>query len=232
MDEINEIFDNIFILTVKGSIREPLLERRFKGLNYNVMYGVNGLHLDTVECEKSGINTKMDSNDVGLSVGQIAPSMSHVKIYQKMVDEDIDKCLIIEDDCVFLDDIKYFKEYYEQLPNDWGLVYVGWKNQGKGRPEPNFNKNIWKVTKEMGTHIVQTHCYMVTKDFAKKLIDTNTPIKYTCDGVLDVIINEKNEECYCFLPFMAIQDASLSGVNATTTKIDDIVYKRKEHTGI
>ncbi len=221
MNILNKYFEKIFLITLKGCSREPIINQRLKDINldYETIYGINGIYID---------DTPYRKNKSTLSHGMLGCALSHMMVYEKIINN-YNNALIIEDDCVFLDNLKYFDDYYNQLPSDWGLVYLGWMEQGRSRPSANYNKNIYKVTRSLNSHIVHTHCYAITKEFAEKAYNNNKLVTTTADGVLDELVNKHNEVCYCIFPSIALQDNQLHMGTSIMEKIDDIVYKRKEH---
>jgi len=67
----------------------------------------------------------LDSIGRELSKGEIGCALSHKKIYQKMLDENIEKALVLEDDIDFCESLlRYFSEI-SNFPKRWELVLLG-----------------------------------------------------------------------------------------------------------
>jgi len=197
MKQLNDIFDNIYILTVKDSIRESRIKKRFEGLNYEFFYGVDGTKVDKQYYESKGsIRT----------YGQLGCTLSHVNLYKKIVDENIEMALILEDDCIFNDNFKNFKMYYDELPDNWEMVYIGYLPMSNIY-KSNFKNIFYKVQVEKNIkHVCGTHCIIIKKDFAEKMYNFNKDGIYTADGAFTELMKKNNETMYAFVPSMADQD--------------------------
>jgi glycosyl transferase family 25 len=116
-----------------------------------------------------------------LTIGAIGCAMSHRAIYQKIIDENINSCLILEDDITF--DEK-FNEKIKQLENElqlhnnnnnFDLFFLGFHPGTSFNFEMYIAKNITKYNTVYGLF-----GYIVTKKGAKKLLDL-FPITYQID---------------------------------------------------
>lgn len=110
------------------------------------------------------------------SVGQIGCWMSHVNIWKHIVKNNIETCLILEDDITFgvHNPNETLNHYLKDLPIDWNIFMLGFCN---------YNGYLKSLTK----NIVQpripacTHAYAITKESAKILLQLYHPMK----GALD-----------------------------------------------
>lgn len=202
-NDLNDTFDNIFVILLKDSVRERRIKQRFDGLNYEIVYGVDG----TKDVDKQHYESKGSK----LTYGQLGCSLSHVNIYKKMVDEDIEMALILEDDCIFNDNLKNFNKYYNSLPKDWDMIYVGYL---RSNVRPNIDNIFYKVELVKSGHnydhryghICGTHCIVLKKDFAEKMYNFNKDGLYTADGAFTAYLKEYDANMYAFFPSMANQD--------------------------
>jgi len=109
--------------------------------------------------------------------GAIGCSISHLRIWKKMVNENIPQALIFEDDCYFDPGFSSFMESLE-IPPDFKILYLG------GRFEKNFivppngiipvNDRIYQhndLNWNNRLHERTTHCYIITVELAKFLIN-------------------------------------------------------------
>lgn len=105
-----------------------------------------------------------------LTVGAIGCAMSHRAIYQKIIDENINSCLILEDDITIDDGFNEKIKYIEnQILNiDYDLFFLGF-HPGTTYDETNKFNSIYGL-----------FGYIVTKSGAKKLLDL-FPITYQID---------------------------------------------------
>lgn len=57
---------------------------------------------------------------------EISNRLSFCKALQKAKDNGDERCIILEDDCVFIEDLRILKEDIDKLPADFGLFYLGY----------------------------------------------------------------------------------------------------------
>ncbi len=136
MEALNKIFDKIYVITIPSfTDRIENMKKRLDGIDYEFFYGVYGGDLDTSEYRDRGSK---------LTRGQLSCALSHYKIYEKMVQENLDNVLILEDDCAFNSSVIEIEKYYNQLPENYSVFYLG--NQ-KGKYLGNgCSENLKKVS--------------------------------------------------------------------------------------
>jgi GR25 family glycosyltransferase involved in LPS biosynthesis len=141
--------------------------------NYEIIEGID------CECDLDKYNFKVMDNWIdpienrNIKIGEIATSLSHHKIWNEIVNNNINMALILEDDAMFKDNfdeyIIYLKEYIYNHPNVDGC-YLG----------RNPLNNIWDLGEEMeiNENLViakssyNLHSYILTFNGAVKLINS------------------------------------------------------------
>lgn len=117
-----------------------------------------------------------------LTRGEVGCALSHLGIYKKMIDENIDKALILEDDIIleknFLELITMLNK--KKLHND--VILLGQSDDKAiikffGEKITDKYKLLQVVHSGYGTY-----AYMIDIEAAKKIIRFNTPIKRTADA--------------------------------------------------
>lgn len=95
---------------------------KFFGIEYEFISEIYGKNLSDKELEKS----VYDYKNCFITLGKIGCALSHLKIYQKMLDENIPYALILEDDAIFTQDtLKYIRKIDEFLKqSDFELVLL------------------------------------------------------------------------------------------------------------
>ena len=177
-----EKFDNntnIKILCInldKAKDRWNKVNKKFNKLGFTIerFPAINGKEVkyeeykDLVKLEyNTDLNAQCDSKTkpgltLKLSPGEIGCNLSHCKIWQKMVNENINKCMVIEDDIVPYDNLKNYNKYLDKVPKNWDLVYISFINTGK---KNIINKEIYKPTCGFSTS-----GYILNLKGAKKLL--------------------------------------------------------------
>lgn len=127
-------------------------------------------------------NLVYDYPNCFMTKGEIGCALSHLKIYQKIVDENIPYALILEDDAIFDAEFpKYLKEienFLSQKPNFElvCLMYQGDKYLKNLNLKTNKRISLYKMRAGTGTY-----GYVITKAAAKKLLNSNTPVILEAD---------------------------------------------------
>jgi glycosyl transferase family 25 len=118
----------IFIINLEKDINKKkymskLCQKHLLKCNFTA--AVDGKRLDNTELEKV-YNQKCTIKKIGrkLSAGEIGCALSHKKIYQKMVDENIEKAIVLEDDIVFDNRIHDLLSLLDKFPDDWECVLL------------------------------------------------------------------------------------------------------------
>lgn len=231
---LNKLFDKVFVLTLEhdfndekfvavdglqptGKNRIDRFKERFKNLDYEFFYGIDGSKcgFENVEVTSDGCHVVKPQN---LTFGQIGCSMSHVKLYNLIAESDWEKVLILEDDCLFLPEVENVENYISQVPPDWGMIYLGWVGF---LSNGNISPNVFKISKESLVNLHCTHSIALTKEFAKKMAEFNRECYYTADGAFSEIVKQKNEICYAIIPNLSKQEM----IDCVSYEID-LKYKK------
>lgn len=207
MEALNKIFDKIYVITIPSFVdRIENMKNRLQGIDYEFFYGVYGGDLDVSEYRKLGSK---------LTRGQLSCALSHYKIYQKMVDEDINNVLILEDDCAFNSHVIEIEKYYSQLPNEYSVFYLGYQENPMG---DKYSDNLTRITNRGVGH---THSMNVRKPCAELMLEFNKNMLWTADGAFNEICKSHNVEYYLASPKITYQD-NRGGDNSTLVNVDKI----------
>ncbi|OQK15383.1 hypothetical protein AU255_18100 [Methyloprofundus sedimenti] len=124
--------------------------------------------------------------------GEIGCALSHIGIYEKMVQENIPSCIILEDDMIFDPQFKNIIQKIETLKNDWELIYL-LHGKAKSWPlkrtlAPGFKLARYRFpSKNSKRTIIFTVGYMLTLVGAKKMLKVAYPIRMPSDYLLGCI---------------------------------------------
>jgi GR25 family glycosyltransferase involved in LPS biosynthesis len=214
----------IFVLTYKGSIREPLIKKKLNGLNlkYNLIYGLNA----KIKKNQNILNSYFDlikSKKIfkkNMNIYDIACSFGHMKIYKHIKKEKIQYAIIMEDDCSpgpsFVQwahlKKKYLKNFdYIQFYSNSGLIYK--------KSFTNIDNNFF-IHKAF-SHLPLTTCYQINLKACKYLLNYyKDSIFQTSDFAGSYML--KNIKQYFVLPqIVSIDEHHL--LTSTNRKIWDSV---------
>lgn len=162
MIKINDVFDNVYVINLaarKDRLEQITQELKSVEIKHEIFTAVNGV--------PSGVKLP----DYIVKTPGVAGCMfSHIRIIEDAKKRNFNKILILEDDAEFAKNfIKLFNNFYNNLPQDWQMVYLG----GSSHPilSEKINENVIK-TKGAYT----THAYGIKSDVFDTVIN-NIDIK-------------------------------------------------------
>jgi len=186
---ISDHFDRIFIINMRRSFKRraaALFQTgRLKMKNARLLEGIDGRFLDLEKMKAEG-NLKWDDwKRRDLTHGEVGCYLSHVKAWNMLVDQNLSRVLICEDDIIWRPDANEIADsFMSEVPDDWDIIHfhsaVG---VGSGRQNDIKRKmisaHVWKGCDE-GQN---SACYAITVRGARFLLDQAFPIRYALDGV-------------------------------------------------
>lgn len=128
---------------------------------------------------------------------------SHVNILKMMVQNNLKRILIIEDDIHFIDNFQeVFCEKIKFVPQDYDMLYLCGNNPKKLE---KINDHLFKISSALSTG-----CYAISINFAKRIIPEIDKFKEPVDCVYSA--NTPNCQCYIFNPYLCQQRADFSDI--------------------
>ena len=127
-----------------------------------------------------------------------ANTLEHLVIYKKIIKENLDFALVLEDDAVFVDDFEEkFNEIINSFPDDWDTVFAtnGCENRPNVKESDNFIKNgnfYESLEKKSWTG----GAYFITQESSKLFLDNIRPIVYPPDFEITYLQNLLNSKVY------------------------------------
>ncbi|MHA2055825.1 MAG: glycosyltransferase family 25 protein [Candidatus Hodarchaeales archaeon] len=208
MDKLNKVFDRIFVLTIPSfTDRIENMKQRLEGVDYEFFYGTYGGDLDVTPYREAGSR---------LTRGQLSCALSHYNIYKKIVEEDIQNALILEDDCIFTENINRIDEYAKQLPDEYSVFYLGFQEGSAGS---GYSSNLNILT---GRGVGHTHAMNVKKSCAELMLEFNKNLVWTADGAFNELAKVHDVKYLLANPIIINQDNG--GGDDSTLVIVDKIY--------
>jgi GR25 family glycosyltransferase involved in LPS biosynthesis len=123
--------------------------------------------------------------------GQIACLLSHVEIWKKIVNENLEECVIIEDDSLVSDDfIIKFNQIYNLLPKDSEFLYL--------YVHPDCKKETENKILTPGYFTYGTVAYYIKNSLAKEFITFfENHIFHTVDESIAWYLNHHKKKYFC-----------------------------------
>jgi glycosyl transferase family 25 len=176
----------IFVINLPQSTdRKAFMQSQCESMGISPVFidAVNGKDLSNSEVSQY-CNQKKAKQLYGreLLLGEIGCALSHKKIYQKIVDENIPYAVILEDDAILKKDFPIVVKKIMAGPLSWELILLGhYKSNLKSLKSPISLWRKHRITSKflLGRLIdfgFGTHGYMITLEGAKKLLSELKPI--------------------------------------------------------
>jgi GR25 family glycosyltransferase involved in LPS biosynthesis len=193
---LDKYFDKIYCINLDR--RKDRWEETIKELD---KWGLT----DEVE-RYSAIDGKDIKGSYPISLGNVGLIDTNIKILEEAKEKKYKNILILEDDVEFTNGIKDLKDYYDNIPKDYDMIWFGGNhNLHMGKSLSRVNEKIIKLHSTYATHAVMINESMF--DVIPTLISKKRkPIDvYYCDL-------QKSFNCYGFYPNIAIQRPSYSDI--------------------
>jgi len=155
---------------------------------------------------------ELDVSKLKISPGELGLILTNSKIIEKSISNRYESILIIEDDCVFSEEIKEIDSYFSVLPDDWDMLYMGGNhNTHMGILGPYYvNEKVCKLHSTYSTHFVAIKKKMFTRIF------NNLRTKTKPLDMMYVDLQKENQ-VYSFYPALAKQIIDFSDIQNNIT---------------
>ena len=148
---------------------------------------------------KSALGYKHTEPYRKLNKADISLLYKHIKIWEAIVEENIEICLVLEDDIIFEEDfVNKFNLNLHQTPRDWDFIFIGSGCNLRIAPE-RIQKGV-PVYKKSHPASKCSDSYVVTKDAAQKVLNTFRPFTLPIDFELNYHMFEHNMNVYWWEP--------------------------------
>lgn len=148
-----------------------------------------------------------------LSPGLISCGIKHFLAYEKIVINDLEYALIIEDDSIF--DEKFATKVTKairRLPEKWDFLFLG-DGCNFRAPGRRWYKSLYYMDPPRSK---STDCYLISNRAARILLEKGKPFALPIGWLIQSIMQRENLICYWCDPPLSIQ-GSQSGVTRPST---------------
>ncbi|WP_353416946.1 glycosyltransferase family 25 protein [Enterobacter hormaechei] len=165
-----------FIVNLKHSLeRRAKMECQLSELNiaYEFIEAVDGRKMTETELR----NVTRETNYAFLP-GEVGCALSHQKIYKRIIDENIDAALILEDDVVLNSDLREILNNVTLSKTKPEILLLSRVNKYYKKPFKHIfgSYNIHKTQ-----HATTTHAYIINQKAARSLLDNLYPVWMVAD---------------------------------------------------
>ena len=194
---LTKYIDNSFVInlseTTEGRRRWNIIQNNYLLKNIVKRFpGVYGKTRDKRMYDNIVVNTKWDignwlnnkSRIIDMSDGEIGVSISHYNIWKYIVENNMGKVFILEDDAI--DISPQFNQYldiiFKEVPDNWDIILLGfWLHRGDTGYK--VSNNIYRVK-----DFVLMHGYIINQKGASKLLQhlpINAPLDTWISSIAD-----------------------------------------------
>ncbi|WJG09512.1 glycosyltransferase family 25 protein [Aliiglaciecola sp. LCG003] len=216
---LNSFFDHVYVLTLDDAVdRQENVKKVLEGLNWSFFKATDKRNLEPEKFEENNIyddvrhkSTKRTTRS--MKTGEVACSLSHVRMYQDMLDKNYKRILILEDDVLpEYDSLTNFNKIIQQLPDNWEVLMMGYYGEKPPTIKYRFQQAVYKLFHhvhlfnwhkvpmkwideiclsdysedlfEIGK-VLGTHAYAINQSAARKFIDFQTPVILQADRIFN-----------------------------------------------
>lgn len=191
-------FDKVYCINLKRRpkrLQEFTEEvNKFNLGNFEVFEAIDGNDIKTTRAKR------LKPSEQGLIE-------SNLRIIKECIKNNYNNVLIIEDDCVFSDEVLKVDEYFKFLPDDWDMLYMGGNHNTHVNMTPPqiINEKVCKLHHTFSTHFVGIN-HTLFEELNFKLNLTNEPLDVCYTKI------QKNKNVYSFYPAIAKQRIGFSDI--------------------
>lgn len=184
------------MISLRDSKRRAHISSQVNSLNINYEFfdAIYGKGLTESEIREYCDSEALERNPRWLNEGAIGCALSHYFVYRKIVDDDIERAIVVEDDMVLTDRFLKILQFLEtrDLHEEIIMLYyrafnkVTFSSQG----EEIIDKAI-RILRPFSLDDIPmtTGCYYITKPACEKLIKIILPIRVTADSWKYLLVN-------------------------------------------
>lgn len=175
----------VFVINIqrfkkRGFLMKKMLKKI--DLNYEFFEGVDGRHISSIDLKKYSKDASFKMNGRDLTLSEIACSLSHIKLYEKILSQNIKQALILEDDVIVNISIKGILNKIYKLPKNWELI--NFHTETKKKPFGNYIYKNYQVAKfDKNLNVERCSCYLINLKGIKKILKYAYPIRTPADGL-------------------------------------------------
>ena len=173
----------IFVMNLKNDFyRRKHIVNELKKLNlkFDFFFAKKGIELSEKEIALYSRKEAFKNENRDLPVDEISNSLSHIKIYKKIIKSKYRISLILEDDVIINKDLLNIFKNLNKFPKDWELINFC-TDAKKKIIGPKIYKN-YQCTK-FKERANRTCSYLIKMKAAQKLLKYALPIRFPADGL-------------------------------------------------
>ncbi len=198
----------IFVISLySATARRKSIVDQFEKLKieFDFIDAIDGRGFSKEELIKYTDYESVIKNRKWLSNGAIGCALSHLKAYKKLIDDDLDEALILEDDVLLTNDFADFLKSYQKAKPTIDILllyYTSWK-PCKLYQSSKIDFGIHSIFSPVDfNQPITAAAYIISKETCLSLVNTITPIKYAADSWGDFYKMGSFRDLRCVYPMV------------------------------
>ncbi len=160
------------------------------GLDATFVPGLDGDHLTPDDLARYDERKCRRVYGVDMVGAELGCYLSHYRLFQHVVDEELDAALILEDDVTFEDDVVDVLQKLEDLRRDWKVVRLSTMRRSLVDRAPDRGRDVDRLTHKyrilrLRTHVLGASAYVITRTGALRMLDYGRRIFMPIDQTMD-----------------------------------------------
>jgi glycosyl transferase family 25 len=172
-------------------------------------------------------------NAIKLDNGAIGCSLSHLKILQNAIKNNLNHVLIVEDDITFLDPILFnnqLKTFFDKQGEDWDVLILGGNNVGGKKMDDSYIQVEWCQTTTgylVNGHYIQTLEQNVKTGLTYLLQNPTNKIDFAIDKYW--IRLQQRDRWFLLTPLTVVQYDNYSDIEKKDTNYQKLMLDLHKH---
>jgi glycosyl transferase, family 25 len=171
------------VISLKHSYeRRTFLQNQFKklGIEFTFFDAVDGKTLSEADLENYSEKAALKMEGRILSPNEIGCALSHLKLYQELLESGHECYLIFEDDIIIGEMLLGVVKARERLPKDW--EFINFFTSKEVQPFGDFIFDIYRAGRFKKSANMAA-AYLINRSGARKLLEAAYPIRLAADGL-------------------------------------------------
>jgi glycosyl transferase family 25 len=176
----------IFVINLERNQERRVFMTRYLasiGLDARVFPATDGRTLDLIELERAGVyidSIARERFSRSLSPAEIGCALSHLRLYQTLIDEGVGEAVVLEDDAMLSHDFPaQLATLRGELPPDWDLVQLFCSCRDGDRVGPHVIRFLSRSCMPAASA-----GYLLRLSGAIKLVREGYPVRYPSDSLI------------------------------------------------
>lgn len=190
-------------------------------IDYRIIEAIDGRSLS--ENEKMPYSKTIALRDFGreLTPGEIGCALTHIRIWNLMIEENIDELLVLEDDVHIGIGLIEVLKHRDRLPKDY--QHVNFSTNARQDPFGEFVTDIYRVSHH-AERPYSTLAYLLTKAGAHKLLNLVSPLYMPIDNFITIT----DIVSYGIYPRVAVLAETPSGIGRRSDNMPKLSFRQKK----